>query len=175
MHQLARIRAALALTLAAGLALALAGPVGAAGPVMTVIPVDDTAVFPAGTRCDFDLHGARTGTLTVKQWFDDAGTLLRETDTWSDGKIVWSNPESGKSLTTLLAGPFIYENNLDGTATVRVPGNDQAIIVPGEGFLAGRTGLAIFTVDATTLAILDVEKLSGHQSALWPAGCEVLR
>lgn len=160
--------------LSLALLLATAGPVAAAGPVITVIPVDDTAVFPAGTRCDFDLHGARTGTLVVKQWFDDAGTLVRETDTWTDGKIVWSNPITGLSLTVLLAGPFIYEDNGDGTGTVRVPGNDQAIVVPGSGFLVGRTGLAVYTVDATTGAILDVEKLAGHQSALWPAGCDVL-
>jgi hypothetical protein len=166
-------RVALAL-LSASLFLALAGPVAASGPVITTIPVDDTAVFPAGTRCPFELHGARTGTLTIKQWFDESGTLVRETDTWSSTTIVWSNPLTGKSFTVLLAGPFIYEDNGDGTGTVWVPGNDQAIIVKGEGFLVGRTGLVVYTVDSTTGAILDLLLSAGHQDALWPAGCAVL-
>jgi hypothetical protein len=166
-------RFALAL-LSAAAALALAGPVVASGPEITTIPFDDTAVFPAGTRCPFELHGARTGTLVVKQWFDEEGNLVRETDTWTNTKIVWSNPETGKSFTVLLAGPFIFEDNGDGTGTVRVPGNDQAIVVKGEGFLVGKTGLAVYTVDSATGAILDVEKLAGHQDALWPAGCDAL-
>jgi hypothetical protein len=154
--------------------LGFAAPVAAAGPVITTIPVDDTAVFPAGTRCPFELHAARTGGLVIKQWFDADGNLLRETATWTDGKIVWTNPATGKTFTTLLAGPFIYEDNGDGTATVSVPGNDQAIVVKGEGFLVGKTGLAVYTVDAITGAILEVEQLSGHQDALWPAGCDAL-
>ena len=166
-------RVALAL-LSGALVLGLAGPVAASGPVISTFDVDDTAVFPAGTRCPFELHGARTGTLMVKQWFEEDGTLLRETDTWTGAKIVWSNPETGKSFTVLLAGPFIFEDNGDGTGTVRIPGNDQAIVVKGEGFLVGKTGLAVYTVDSTTGAILDVEKLAGHQDALWPAGCDAL-
>ena len=136
--------------------------------------VSDTAVFPAGTRCPFELHGARTGTLTIKQWFDGTGALVKETDTWNGAKIVWSNPATGKSFTVLLAGPFIYQDNGDGTATVKIPGNDQAIVVHGSGFLVGRTGLAIYLVDSSTGAIIDVEKLAGHQDALWPAGCAAL-
>lgn len=166
-------RLALTVLAAVGL-LAAAGPAAAAGPVITTIAVDDSRVFPAGTRCEFELHAARTGGLVIKQWFDEAGNLDRETDTWTDGKIVWTNPATGKSFTTLLAGPFIYEDNGDGTGTVRVPGNDQAIVVPGSGFLVGKTGLAVFTIDNASGAILDVEQLSGHQDELWPAGCAVL-
>jgi len=166
-------RFALAL-LSAWLFLSLAGPVAASGPEITVIPVDDTTVFPAGTRCPFELHGARSGTLTIKQWFDESGTLVRETDTWSSTTIVWSNPLTGKSFTVLLAGPAIYEDNGDGTGTISVPGNDQAIVVKGEGFLVGRTGLRVFTIDNTTGEILDLLMSVGHQDALWPAGCTVL-
>jgi hypothetical protein len=160
---------------AALLALAMAGPAVAAGPDIQSFAVDDTAVFAAGTRCPFELHGARSGTLTVKQWIAADGTLVRETDTWSDGRIIWSNPATGKSVTVRLAGPFIYEDHLDGTAEIRIPGNDQAIVVKGGGFLVGRTGLVVYAVDPASGGIIDVEKLAGHQDALWPAGCAALR
>jgi hypothetical protein len=168
-------RALLALVSASLLVVGLVAPVAASdGPVITTIPVDDTAVFPAGTRCPFELHAARQGTLVIKQWFAADGTLLRETDTWTPGVIQWWNPATGKSFTTRLAGPFQYQDNLDGTATVRVPGNDQAIVIPGHGFIVGHTGITILLVDSVTGGVIDVEKLAGHQDALWPTGCQYL-
>ena len=50
--------------------VALVAPVAAAAPTIERTPVDDTRVFPAGTRCDFEVIGHRTGTLTVKTWSD---------------------------------------------------------------------------------------------------------
>ena len=153
--------------------VALVAPVAAAAPTIERIPVDDTRVFPAGSRCDFEVIGHRTGTLTVKTW-SDGSDIVRQTFTWDGGKIVYTNPANGKSVTTLLAGPAISVPNGDGTSTLTIPGNDQAVVAPGQGFIAGRPGLSIVIVDDATGAVLEVLKLAGHQDSPFPAGCVAL-
>jgi hypothetical protein len=163
---LATLGAVLVLTsLAAGPAL------GAAGPAFTRLAIDDTRFFPAGSRCAFDVVGHRTGSVTIKDWFDADGALARETFTWADGKIEYTNPVNGRSITTILAGPQIVDFYPDGTALVTVPGNDQAAVVPGLGFVAGRTGLSKTVVDLSTGEVLDVLLEAGHQTSPFPAGC----
>ena len=102
------------------------------------------------------------------------GASSRQTFTWDGGKIVYTNPANGKSVTTLLAGPAISVPNGDGTSTLTIPGNDQAVVAPGQGFIAGRTGLSIVIVDDATGAVLEVLKLAGHQDSPFPAGCVAL-
>ena len=154
-------------------AAAFVMPVAAAAPTIERIPIDDSAVFPAGTRCDFEVVGRRSGTLTVKTWSDESG-IVRQTFTWDGTKIVYTNPANEKTVTTLLAGPAIFEPNGDGTSTLTIPGNDQAVLAPGQGFIAGRTGLSIAIVDDATGAVLEVLKLAGHQDSPFPAGCVAL-
>jgi hypothetical protein len=155
-------------------AASVAMPVGAAAsPTIERIPVDDSMVFPAGTRCEFEVIGERSGTLTVKTWTDESG-IVRQTFTWDGAMIVYTNPANGKSVTTLLAGPAIVEPNGDGTSTLTIPGNDQAVVMPGQGFTAGRTGLSIVIVDDATGAVIEVLKLAGHQDSPFPAGCVAL-
>jgi hypothetical protein len=55
-----------------------------------------------------------------------------------------------------------------------VPGNDQAIVVPGLGFVVGRTGLSRTLVDDVTGELLDVLLLAGHQDTPFPEGCVAL-
>ena len=167
-------RGSRALLFALASLLTLASPALATGaPTIERIPVDDTRVFPAGTRCEFEVVGARSGTLTVKTWSDESG-VVRQTFTWDGAKIVYTNPANGKSVTTLLAGPAISVPNGDGTSTLTIPGNDQAVVAPGEGFVAGRTGLSIAIIDDATGAVLEVLKLAGHQDSPFPAGCVAL-
>ena len=156
-----------------GLVLA-AGPVAAAGPNIVRQVVDDTRFFPAGTRCEFDVLGARTGTLTTATWTDESGAITRQTFTWSGAKIVYTNPANGKSVRTILAGPFIFEPLGDGTAIATVPGNNQAVVAPGFGFIQGQTGLSKTLVDEATFAILDVLIEAGHQDVPFPEGCIAL-
>jgi len=167
-----RVRLAIAAAILG--AATFAPAVAAADPTIERIPVDDTRVFPAGTRCDFQVDAARTGILTIKTWTDAAGEITRQTFTWNGAKIVYTNPANGKTVTTLLAGPAIYEPNGDGTDTVFVPGNDQAVVMPGAGFIDGRTGLSITIADSTTGEILDVILEAGHQTSPFPGGCIAL-
>jgi hypothetical protein len=161
------------LLLGAVCATALVAPVAAAAPTIEKVAIDDTRVFPAGTRCDFEVVGARAGTLTIKTWSDESG-VVRQTLTWDGAKIVYTNPANGKSVTTHLAGPAIIEPNGDGTSTLTIPGNDQAVVMKGEGFIAGRTGLSKVVIDDLTGAILEVLNLAGHQDDPFPAGCVAL-
>jgi hypothetical protein len=161
--------------LAALLLTVLAAPVAlAGGPTIERIVIDDTRVFPAGTRCEFEVIGHRSGTLTTKTWTDESGAVVRQTLTWNGAKIEYTNPANGESVTTLLAGPAIFEPKGDGTTTLTIPGNDQAVVMPGVGFIDGRTGLSIVVLDDVTGAILDVLKLAGHQTAPFPGGCVAL-
>lgn len=157
----------------------LVAPVGggvasAAGPDIVRQAIDDTRFFPAGTRCEFAVEGARTGVLTTTTWTDDAGNVTRQTFVWSGGKIVYTNPANGASVRTILAGPFIFEPNGDGTATVTIPGNNQAVVAPGFGFIQGQTGLSKTIVDEATFAILEVLIEAGHQELPFPDGCIAL-
>jgi hypothetical protein len=161
--------------LTATVAVLLLAPAAlAAEPTIERIPVDDTRVFPAGTRCAFEVDAHRVGTLTVMTWTDDNGDIVRQTFTWNGAKIEYVNPANGKSVTTLLAGPAIYEFLGDGTALLTIPGNDQAVVMPGQGFIDGRTGLSVQIVDAITGEVFDVLKLAGHQTAPFPTGCQAL-
>ena len=173
--QSTRPRSIVGTLVAAGMILALgAGPVAAAGPDIVRQEVDDTRFFPAGTRCEFDVQGARKGTLTTRTWTDGSGAITRQTFTWSGGKITYTNPANGKSVRTILAGPFIFEPLGDGTAIVTIPGNNQAVVAPGFGFIQGTTGLSKTIVDEVTFAILEVLREAGHQELPFPEGCIAL-
>jgi hypothetical protein len=162
----------LSLTLAAATALAvpLAGA-SAAAPVRTVEPVHIEGTFPAGTRCPFEVVRTIDGTL-VTTIFTNADGLTTTTFLYQNGKIVYTNPANGKTLTAVLAGPAVYIDNGDGTTTVRVPGNDQRYIGKGIGFIVGNTGLIIATVDTATGELLSVDFEAGHQDGTpFPALC----
>jgi hypothetical protein len=146
--------------------LALAG-----GPVRVVEEVHLSNTFPAGTRCPFEVVRTVDGTL-VTTTFVDADGLTRQTRFFRPGFIGYLNPANGKTLTAVLAGPVVTEDNGDGTSTVTVPGNDQRYTAPGLGFIVGNTGLFIATVDNTTGEVLSVDKLAGHQDGTpFPALC----
>jgi hypothetical protein len=143
----------------------------AAGPTRTVEPLDFTTEFPAGTRCAFDVSRTFSGTLATTT-FTGADGLTTTTFLYRGGKIEYTNPANGKSVSTVLAGPAVYIDNGDGTTTLRIPGNSQLYTAPGIGFIVGNAGLSIKTIDTTTEDILSVDKLAGHQDGLtFPAFC----
>ena len=143
----------------------------AAAPTRDAQEVHISNTFPAGTRCPFEVVRTVDGTLTVTI-FTDADGLTTETDRFSNGKIGYLNPANGKTLTAVLAGPVVIEDNGDGTSTVRTPGNDQRYVAPGLGFIVGNTGLSIVTIDNAIGEVISVDKLAGHQDGVtFPALC----
>jgi hypothetical protein len=143
----------------------------AAEPDRTSEAVHVRGDFPAGTRCPFEVVRTIDGTL-VTTTFTGSDGLTKTTFSYKDGKIVYTNPANGKTLTAVLAGPAVFIDNGDGTSTVRVPGNDQRYTAPGLGFIVGNTGLSIVTVDNETGEVLSTDKLAGHQDGTtFPALC----
>ena len=143
----------------------------AATPTRTEEEIHISTTFPAGTRCPFEVVRTVDGTLTVTI-FTDVDGLTKETDRFSNGKIGYLNPANGKTLTAVLAGPVVIEDNGDGTSTVRTPGNDQRYVAPGLGFIVGNTGLSIVTIDNAIGEVISVDKLAGHQDGVtFPALC----
>ena len=92
--------------------------------------------------------------------------MTRTIVTVHDFHITWSNPPTGKTLTSPLAGPFIIEPNDEGTVTVTINGNDGRFVVPGEGIVFGAVGRLVYVADAgDVFTPLGVLQSTGHQDA----------
>jgi len=155
------------------LALAVFAPSAAADqPVTTVTTFDRTFTIPAGPNtCPFPIVGHTQGTL-------------RET-VYSNGKdvthavnfhITYTNPVNGKTLTTVLAGPFIVAPNADGTVTVTINGNDGHLTAPGQGSIFADVGKLVYIADPSDVFTpLSIVKSTGHQDPnQFPATCQGL-
>lgn len=148
-------------------------PAAAAAPTIERETIVDTRFFPAGSRCDFDVQGARSGVLTTKTWTEPDGTV-RIALAWGPGKITYTNPANGREVTTVLAGPVVYEFRPDGTLLYTVNGNDQHVTAPGLGFLDGAIGHSVTLYDAATSEVIEVLQSAGPQGTPFPAGCAAL-
>lgn len=169
MHRAHRV--SLAAAAATTLALVLGSVAFGAAPVRTVEPVHIAGTFPAGTRCPFEVVRTIDGSL-VTTIFTDTNGLTTTTFLYQNGKIVYTNPANGKTLTAVLAGPAVYIDNGDGTTTLRIPGNDQRYVGQGIGLIVANTGLIIATLDTATGDLLSIDFEAGHQDGTpFPALC----
>jgi hypothetical protein len=140
--------------------------------------VDRTRTLsPSETGCAFDIVRHVEGTFYVTDFYDSSGSVTREVWLVSNYTVTDTNPLTGKSLTSRLAGPFIITPNADGTVTVTIPGNDGHLTAPGEGVLWSNVGLIIFTADPaelTPLSILAIHGLYTDLDGPYPESCPVL-
>jgi hypothetical protein len=162
------------LTLAGAVALMLVlVPVAAASaPATTITPWNSTRTIAASPdTCPFPIVVHSEGTFRESVYSSG-----RDVTTVSDFHIVWTNPESGKSVTSALAGPMIAESNGDGTATVTINGNDALFAAPGVGLFFGDVGRLVYIASESDLSTpLAVLQSTGHQDTeLFPAVCEAL-
>jgi hypothetical protein len=159
--------------LAAGILLALATTAGAAAtaPTVTVTEVDRTRVLAASpTTCSFDFVIHTEG--------------FRQDIVFADGThfimvhfhVTYTNPVSGQSVSTPLAGPVIIEPNGDGTVTVTIDGNDGRFTDEGQGLVFATVGRLVSIADpADPFAPLQILQASGIQDTeLFPAVCSAL-
>jgi hypothetical protein len=145
----------------------------AAGPTVTITPFDRTRTIAAGPdACPFPIVVHSTGTFREALYSDGTDkTTVREFH------ITWTNPASGKSITSVLGGPEIVEPNGDGTVTVTINGNDAHFNAPGYGSIFADVGHFVYlaAADDPTLTPIAVVKATGHQDAsLFPAVCAPL-
>jgi hypothetical protein len=168
-----RSKLALALAVVLTAALAVLAPTASADqPVTTIRHFDRTSTFPAGPNaCSFPFLIHTEGTIreTVFANGNDVQHAV-------DFHITYTNPANGKSLTTVLAGPFVVEPNADGTVTVTINGNDGHITAPGEGTIFADVGKLVYIADPSDVYTpLQILKSTGRQDASqFPATCEGL-
>jgi hypothetical protein len=164
---------ALALTVALTGALAMLAPTASADqPVTTITQVDRTFTFPAGPNaCPFPFLVHTEGTFR-----ETAFSNGKDVTHAVDFHVRYTNPVNGKSLSTVLAGPFIVEPNGDGTVTVTINGNDGHLTAPGQGTTFAAVGKFVYIADPSDVFTpLTILKSTGRQDASqFPATCEGL-
>lgn len=162
------------------LALLLLGPgVRAAQPDMLSFQVDSTRTIPSSVNgCGFDTVRHSEGTFYVTIFYDNDGKDVREVWRVSSYTVTDSNPLNGKSVTSVLAGPFILTPNEDGTVTVTIPGNDGNLTAAGEGVLWSNVGLIVYTADPedpfTPLSVSALHGLYTDLNGPYPEACSAL-
>ena len=154
--------------------LALAGATAAAAAAPTVVEtqVDRTRVLAASPdTCPFDIVIHSSGVRRDTTFSDGRSTILLH-----DFFVTYTNPLTGKSVTTPLAGPVVIEPNGDGTVTVTVNGNDGRFVQPGEGLIFGDLGRLVFVADENDpFTPLQILQSTGHQDPTpFPAVCAAL-
>jgi hypothetical protein len=125
-------------------ALAVAVPAAAAPPGVVVEQVDRTRTLPAGSLCAFDVILHSEGTSRTTTYTDKDGNFDRFAVHLSSWQTSFTNPATGATTRTVLAGPVIVEALADGTALVRIPGNDGLFVVKGEGPVYSDNGLIVW-------------------------------
>jgi hypothetical protein len=131
---------------------------GLAGPAAAVSPeihhfkwVNETEVIPAGELCEFPVVVSSTGSFREAIYFNQDGSLRR---VMSNPSLVttYSNPLTGRSLTSPDRGLDKVTFNSDGTITVH--GTGIHLRVKGEFYAIG---LWILTIDEATGELLSAE------------------
>jgi len=157
---------------AAALMLALAPIAAAAAPTGTVPPWNSSWTIAGGPgTCPFPIVVHSQGTFRESVFSGG-----RDVTTVSDFHITWTNSENGKSVSSVLGGPFIAQSNGDGTATVTIDGNDALFAAPGIGLFFADVGRLVYIASESDLTVpLVVLQSTGHQdTALFPAVCGAL-
>ena len=154
------------------LALTAAAAAAAAAPTVVETQIDRTRVLAASAEtCPFDIVIHSSGVRRDTTFEDGRSTILLH-----DFFVTYTNPATGKSVTTQLAGPVIIEPNGDGTVTVTVNGNDGRFVEPGEGLIFGTLGRLVFVADESDpFTPLEILQSTGHQDPTpFPAVCAAL-
>ena len=113
--------------------------------------------------CAFPIVVHTEGTFQLKTFFDADGNVTREQTTVNNFKVTFTNPANGKSIRTVLAGPFITEPNGDGTITVTINGNDGHFTAPGQGVVWSNVGRIVYIAPADDpFTILEVLFVAGQ-------------
>ncbi|HYZ79367.1 MAG TPA: hypothetical protein VE596_18545 [Gaiellaceae bacterium] len=157
---------------AVAVVLAAASTAAADAPTVTITPWDRTRVIAASPEtCPFDIVVHSQGTFR-----EEVFSSGRDVTTVENFHLTWSNPLSGKSLASPLAGPFVVEPNGDGTVTVTINGNNGRFVAPRYGLLFADVGRLVYIADPNDLSTpLQILQSTGHQDANpFPAICPAL-
>jgi hypothetical protein len=165
-------RLAAAAALAATLVCATVGIAAASAPSIDRSPVTVSHTIAASpATCPFDIVSSYSGTVRTVVFGDGSSQT-----TLSDFHLTYSNPTTGRSLSTPLAGPFFVTDNGDGTVTVTIDGNNGHFVVPGDGAVFGDVGRLVYIAAAGDVNTpIEILQISGRQDASpFPAVCGYL-
>ena len=136
-------RLALLLGLTAVVVLGAGGVARAAPPEhFPVEHVDDTSVIEG--ECSFPVVVHTEGDIRHTVFFDQAGNEIRELTIFPMFRATLSNPENGKSISTVSPSVEHVTINPDGSAVVTVTGLSGHLIVGGGPPLAADVGRIVF-------------------------------
>jgi hypothetical protein len=155
--------------IAAGLLAGSATSATASAPTITRSPVSVSHVIAAGAgTCPFDIVSSYSGTSRTAVFSNG-----KQQTTLSDFHLTYSNPITGRSLSTPLAGPFVVVDNGDGTVTVTIDGNDGRFVIPGQGRVFADVGRFVYIAAAgDPNTPIDIIQATGEQDpSPFPAVC----
>jgi hypothetical protein len=113
----------------------------AAGPTQQRIDIDETYSWD---DCGFTVQQHDVITLLRLTWFDESGAPTRRLVAAPGAKITWTNPATGKSVTT--ANPFTVHIrfNEDGSLLVAFTGLNFTIRGGGHTYVDSGRDLVVF-------------------------------
>jgi hypothetical protein len=132
------------LLLVAALALMLSAQAAGSPPTRVEEEIDRTRAIPAGDLCTFDVVVHSEGRSRTTTYTNPDRSLDRFTIHLAHWTTSITNPANDATISTVLAGPVIVESRPDGTALVRIPGNDGHFVVKGEGPVYTDNGLIVY-------------------------------
>ena len=163
---------ALSLVMAAAAVSGAAGTASAASPHRSTVHVEDTFVSRTTEDCGFNILLHIEGTITVTEFADQAGTVIRALVTYPALFFTFSNEATGESVTSRSPDPEHYRWGTDGTLTLTVTGLVMHLVVPGEGVLAAQAGRFVITIDPNGNET--VSEQVGRNDEYHAALCEIL-
>jgi hypothetical protein len=148
-------------------------------PAVVSFQIDSTRTLStAETGCAFLVLRHSEGVYHIRTFYDADGQVTRIVNYVSDYKVTDTNPLTGKSLTSALAGPLIIEPYAGGTVLVTIPGNDGHISAVSEGVIWSNVGRLVYIATAddpfTPIEILTVKGLYTDLNGPYPEACAPL-
>jgi hypothetical protein len=165
---------ALLLALTSVMVLALAAVARALPPEhFPVEHVDET--FTIEGECDFPVILHIEGDVRHTHFFDQQGNEIRDLTVFPNFRVTFTNPETGKSITTPSPGVEHVTINADGSAIVALTGLGGHLIVGGGPPLAADVGRIVFFFSGPEDEEPDIVFEAGQFSGgPFPQLCDVL-
>jgi hypothetical protein len=123
---------------------ALAGP-----PVFVAVPLDDT--FVSDTLCPFPVEVHFSGAIKMSEHELRNGAVVR-IERYFHATVTFTNQESGRSFTSLNAGPNHIIIEPDGSGTWASSGHIASITFPKEGLVLKDAGRLVW--DMSTFEVI---------------------
>jgi len=134
--------------------------------------VDVTFVGALSRICGFTIMAHWSGDLIDTTFFDSAGQPIRSLEVGPHFVITWTNPATGKSLTT--QNPVVVQTtfNPDGSSDVAFNGLVYRLAIPGQGLVAMNSGRQVLHIPVSGPAT--VLQDAGPNDGVGPV-CDYLR